>query len=372
MIRSVVSILALATASLLASASPASTGAGQVLDEQRALESYALMERYYYVPATRSYVGTYPSAGPAQVWPYSQALAAVLELARMPGGGAGTLTAVPGTISRLAVYRAPVAGLAYAPVYHGRGNPFYDDNAWIGIELVEAGDLLHNRAELTAAAQVFAWLETGWDTKADACRGGVYWLMPRGKYWNRSPGSRYRTAVSTVNAALLGVLLYEHTGRRADLRWSERAYRWSQQCLGTPDALLADHIDAQGNVTSDIHSYNQGALVATAVNLYRTTGSRRYLADAVRTANASLTAFRDPLHSDDDPVFLAIYYGDLLQLAPYARGPEIRAAINAFASQAWTQARDPATGLFHFGHTLSTLLDQAAMVQVYAELARTT
>ena len=59
-------------------------------------------------------------------------------------------------------------------------------------------------------------------------------------------------------------------------------------------------------------------------------------------------------------------------LAPYARGPEIRAAINAFARQAWTQARDPATGLFHFGHTLSTLLDQAAMVQVYAELARTT
>jgi hypothetical protein len=371
-IRAVVSILALTTASLLTSAPPASVGAGRAIDEQRAFQSYALMERYYYVPGTRSYVGTYPSAGPAQLWPYSQALAAALELARIPGGAARTLASVPGRISRLASYRAPVAALAYAPVYHGRGNPFYDDNVWIGIELVEASDLLHSRADLTAAGRVFVWLEAGWDTKANACRGGVYWLMPRGKYWNRSPGSRYRAAVSTVNAALLGVLLYEHTGRRADLRWSERAYRWSQRCLGTPDALLADHIDAQGNVTPDIHSYNQGALVAAAVDLYRATGSRRYLADAVRTANASLAAFRDPLHSDDAPIFLAIYYGDLLQLAPYARGAEIRAAVNSFASQAWAQGRDPATGLFHFGHTFSTLLDQAAMVQVYAELALTT
>jgi hypothetical protein len=44
--------------------------------------------------------------------------------------------------------------------------------------------------------------------------------------------------------------------------------------------------------------------------------------------------------------------------------------MEAFADEAWKKARDPKTGLFHFSGRPATLLDQAAMVQVYAELAR--
>ena len=40
----------------------------------------------------------------------------------------------------------------------------------------------------------------------------------------------------------------------------------------------------------------------------------------------------------------------------------------AVFADAWTTARDPATGLFSFGRP-TRLLDQAALVQVYAALA---
>ena len=67
---------------------------------------------------------------------------------------------------------------------------------------------------------------------------------------------------------------------------------------------------------------------------------------------------------------LAIFYADLLALAPLTRSTEIHAAIDAFADRSWHDNRDPSTGLFSFGETYATLLDQAAMVQIYAELAR--
>lgn len=367
----VVLFLAVSSGALaLGSVANASDGATSTLAELRAAKSYALMQRYFYAAGTRSYNGTYPRSGRAQVWPYSQVLSATLAIARLPDSGHRARAALLARIARLAVYQAPLGGrVAYAPVYGGKGNPFYDDNAWIGIELVDAADLLDRPAYIVGARRLFAWVARGWDTKGPHCRGGVYWLMPGGKYWDRSPGSRYRAAVSTVNAALLASLLYQHTGRRGYLDWAERAYRWSQHCLGTDNGLIADHIDASGAVTTAIHSYNQGAMVATAVNLYRITHQRSYLAGAVRTADASLALFRDPLGSGDEPVFLAIFYDDLLQLMPIARGQVIRRAITDFGDRAWAEARDPTTGLFHFGHTKATLLDQAAMVQVYARLA---
>ena len=69
--------------------------------------------------------------------------------------------------------------------------------------------------------------------------------------------------------------------------------------------------------------------------------------------------------------FLAIFYQDLVPLMPLADAGSIRHDLAAFAARAWADERDPTTGLFHFGHTYATLLDQSAMVEVYAELATT-
>jgi predicted alpha-1,6-mannanase (GH76 family) len=142
------------------------------------------------------------------------------------------------------------------------------------------------------------------------------------------------------------------------------AYDWTRQCLGRSDGLVNDHLDLKGNVDSHTWSYNQGAMIAAGVRLYHATGARRNQADATRTADAALKSLGDPRAAGEPPFFLAIFYRDLLELRPDDR------AMQHFADEAWAKARNPKTGLFHFGGRQPTLLDQAGMVQIYAELAR--
>lgn len=119
----------------------------------------------------------------------------------------------------------------------------------------------------------------------------------------------------------------------------------------------------------DLCDSNQGAMIATAVRLYQATHEMHYLREAEETADAALDLFRDPIGSREPAAFLAIFYRDVLALSAVDRNPRIRSAVAVFATAAWTQARDGRTGLFHFRETAASLLDQAAMVQIYAALA---
>jgi predicted alpha-1,6-mannanase (GH76 family) len=321
------------------------------------------MQHYFYVPATASYNGIYPAAGHAQVWPYSQALWATLELARIPGSGVSARADLAARIDGLGAYgNRTRSGVVYDAVYGGQTYVFYDDNAWISLALIDASDLMRKPSLLTGARRVVTPIEGGWDSHpGDPCPGGVYWI--------RSKRNHDRAAVSTANGALIGALLFQHTHELNYLDWARRAYRWSQRCLGTPSGLVADHIDAAGTVDTRTWSYNQGAMIAAGVSLYRATGERRYLRDAEQTATATLAMLGDPLTSGEPASFLAIFYRDLLALTAVDPHRSDRAAVESFANAAWAHERDTRTGLFYFGHTDATLLDQAAMVQVYAALA---
>lgn len=52
-------------------------------------------------------------------------------------------------------------------------------------------------------------------------------------------------------------------------------------------------------------------------------------------------------------------------------GSTHRPAMQSYADSVWTVNRDAATGLFHFGGDHTPVIDQAAMVQIYAVLAWT-
>ena len=166
-------------ASFAAPAGDALPTTSQALATSRALAVEALIQRYFYRAKTRSYAGTYPPVGrgEAQVWPYSQAVEATVALARLPLGQRGSFAELHRLIDRLSAYRAPLPHLfGYAPIYGGRGNVFYDDNVWVGIELVQASSLLRDPAALVNAQRILGLIETGWDGGARSCPGGVYWL----------------------------------------------------------------------------------------------------------------------------------------------------------------------------------------------------
>ena len=322
---------------------------------ERASVAYAAMQQFFYAPESGVYAERYPSSGAARAWPYSQALAATVDMRRIGGAEASDVAA------RVAGLSAYDEGDGYAAIFGARGNLFYDDNLWIALALDRAADVTRSTAELPVVRRLFRLVASGWDTDAThPCAGGVF--------WTRSPAIRDRNTVTTANAALLAVRLYERSGARGYLAFAKRAYAWADRCLARDDGLVADHIRGDGTIDWTSWSYNQGAMIATAVHLYRATKLRAYLREADERADATLAKIGDPISAGEPPIFLAIFYRDLLELARLQPERDDRAAVRRFADEAWELKRDPKTGLFRFGGT-PTLLDQAAMVQVYAELA---
>jgi hypothetical protein len=62
---------------------------------------------------------------------------------------------------------------------------------------------------------------------------------------------------------------------------------------------------------------------------------------------------------------------NLLLLGAADGDPRWRVAVQAYADAAWATARDPLTGVFRFGRPRGSLLEQAALTQIYALLAAT-
>ena len=67
--------------------------------------------------------------------------------------------------------------------------------------------------------------------------------------------------------------------------------------------------------------------------------------------------------------FNSIYFKNLLLLESFTEGKNYRAAMQDYADTVWNDVRDSETGLFGFGDDGTELLEQAAMVQIYATLA---
>jgi predicted alpha-1,6-mannanase (GH76 family) len=148
---------------------------------------------------------------------------------------------------------------------------------------------------------------------------------------------------------------------------------WVERCMAASNGLLWDHIGLDGALDRRHWSYNQGTAIGAYVLLYRLTGDRAALLRAQELAGSSLDYFdRDP-RGAEPPFFLAIFFRNLLALADVDHDPRYRAETQAYADAIWRDLRDPQTGLFSFrGAQPETLLEQAAVVQLYAALARRT
>ena len=135
-----------------------------------------------------------------------------------------------------------------------------------------------------------------------------------------------------------------------------------------PNGLYWDHVDAAGAIDQTQWSYNQGSLVGALVLLYRTTHEPLTLTHAEGVADTALAYFDAARLHGEPPEFAAIFFRNLLALAAVDSDTAYVDAAEAYADQAWAQRRDPKTGLYSFGGP-TRLLDQAALVQLFAALA---
>ena len=289
----------------------------------------------------------------AHLWPLSQALTASLAFGSLPGPNAVAARAdALRTVGALAQYRSG-QGYESVPVAERRrgGNLYYDDNNWIALDLLAVYRLSGKQAILRRAEGVFQFLVSGWDTEAgDACPGGVFWA--------RSPLSQIRTTVSTANAALVALRLYQATGKRNYLAWAQRMYGWVARCLAGRNRLYYDDLDSLGNVSKQEWTYNQGAMIAAGGLLARATGQRTYLDQARASAKAALAHYAASGYKAEPPIFVAIFFGDLNLTQHVAQLPTYRTALRGYLRSHVRLRPD--------GHFGSSLLFQAAAVQLYS------
>lgn len=302
------------------------------------------MERIYLDRASGDYRQTPRGSVGSHAWPFSQALAATIAVARLGSPRSAANRAVPARISELD-RRFRVHG-----VYHAApgGNVYYDDNEWIAQDLLDWDSLRGSPSARRKAERIFSTLKDAWDDDLrKVCPGGVQ--------WTNEPGNDDRNTVSTANAAIVGLRLYLLTHHAGYLRWSQRMIGWVEQCLHDPDGLYGDHIGGNGSVDRTEWTYNQGSMLEAYRLLYRATGDPADLAKAESIADATLSAFHGRWMTQP-AVFDAIFFRRLLALAGVDRRRNYVASAQAYADRLW---RAPRTQLFV----------QAAVVQMYAALA---
>ncbi len=343
------------------------------VNAERAKIAFEVMQKTYYIPGS----GLYQGEPFSFLWPFSQAFAATVSMANIPslkssfgpelrarlvglksyldlnnsGLPEGTYT------STLAAYDGTVA-----PPEGPGGTKYYDDNAWIGIELARIYEQNHEAAILGGAEGIMAFEMAGWDTTPGiACPGGI-------PFSNSAEGIE-RNTVTNAPTAELALQLYRQTGNAQYLQFAELAYEWVRTCLTQPNGLYADHIGLRGKVEPTEWSYNQGAMIGAGVLLYQATGNSAYLFQARQTAKTALAYYTSEKLGQENPFFVSVYFRNLLYLDSVTHDPPGTKLVQGYVNYAWEHLR-LSDNVFVFGSPAGAqLLVQAAIAQDYALLS---
>jgi hypothetical protein len=331
------------------------------------------MQQYYYLLGS----GLYKGEPFSYLWPFSQALAATVSMADIPALktvlqrelkarivglrsylDANNNGAVEGTYtSSLAAFDGTVA-----PPTGPGGAKYYDDNDWVGIELVRMYRLTHEPALLSTAEGIMAFEMAGWQSSPTlGCSGG----LP----FSNLPENNTRNTITTAPAAELAVQLYRVTHQSQYLQFGIGAYDWVRSCLLEPTFMYGDHINRRGILEPRLWSYTQGVMIGAGTLLYQATGNGAYLYEARQTAAAALAYFTGPRLGEEIPFFVSVYFRNLLYLDSVTHDPPGARIAQAYVDYVWQHNR-LADNLFVAGSPASgQLLVQAAVVQIYALLS---
>jgi hypothetical protein len=339
----------------------------------RALVAFEAMQKEYYVAGSGLYAGEPFS----YLWPFSQAFAATVSMAFVPHLGVSLSRELESRLTGLnsyldtdnsdaseGTYTSTLAAFdgTVAPPAGPGGTKYYDDNDWIGIEMVRLYQLTHNLALLGSAEGIMAFEMAGWQERPGlACEGGIP--------FSNDASNGERNTVTTAPAAQLGALLYRYTHNVADLQFAEKAYTWVRSCLQQPANLYADHIGRRGVVEPALWSYNQGSMIGAGTLLYQFTGNPAYLYQARQTATASLAYFTNERLGSEIPFFVSVYFRNLLYLDSVTHDPPGPSIAQSYVNYAWQHLRLSNNQFVSGSPPSAQLLVQAAIVQIYALLS---
>jgi len=325
----------------------------------------------------------------AHLWPFARALVATLDLSGVHDGPPAQFDADAGIAEQLQTLERYWDVSGGVPAYSSDvlgtwlgGNRYYDDNAWVGLALVQLERMRPGGGHLDRATELFRFAQAGWDGRSNVpYPGGVFWVEQGVGVGARNHD---RNTVSNAPNAALGLHLEELTGFQTGVAESirpEDMYEWVNAALDVSrdgdcpaTGLFWDKLRGDGTLDPTFWSYNQGSMIGVNVLLARRGGPAQagYLARAEAIARKALRHFGDSGYQSQPPAFNAIFFRNLLLLHAASADDrlctQIVEAMRTYADRAWHEHRTR-SDCFRFPGHGATLLDQSAMVQMLALLA---
>lgn len=172
-----------------------------------------------------------------------------------------------------------------APSVYG-GLRYYDDNDWIGMDLMQAYAESHDRRCLLAAEAILRFQRTGEWRASDPPDQRRY---PGGIYWNLN--RRFRPLNATGGTTILALEIYAATHDRSDLELAQKEYRWIRQTLGNSSGMYRSAVNPDGTITGSSEDNGEGFMIRAGLLLYQITHQKPYLDQAIQTATRSLRRF---------------------------------------------------------------------------------
>lgn len=352
-----------------------------LVDRERAKQVYEMMMKQFAIPGKnlfKEFSDKRPSDhNAAYLWPFTGVIAAVMALYRMPGGESYR-SEVERLMKGLEDYYDPsMEPRAYASyiLSEGGGGKYYDDNQWVGLVLSDAYRIFKDESYLKRSIEIFNFSASSWTDDLD---GGMYW---------RQYDLRTKNTCSNAPAAIHALMLYQDTGKQEYLDWGLRIMKWLARLRSPVSAVYWDSINtADGGVDRTTWTYNTGTPMQANALLYQVTGDSQYLEETRALAAGSLEHFdRDDRGLGVRQFPITPWFNTVLMrgyLALYQVDPKKdRTYLNAMKENldyAWLHARnsDNLFGIDWSGLTGRPdfryhVLDQAAMVELYAMLAQT-
>ena len=235
---------------------------------------------------------------------------------------------------------------------------FYDDNQWIGIACIDAFNRTKKQEYLEIAKNIYHFMMTGYDAAAG---GGLYW---------KEGDNTTKNTCSNGPAILIALQLYKITNDKSYFDTALILYNWVNRHLRSPRGVYFDNIKIPSlKIDSVVYIYNTGTMLQSNVLLYNITGNKKYLQEAQRISKAAEKVFYKNYKLPGNYWFNAVLLRGYEELYKVDKNKERLQFFIDDANRIWDEEKN-GIGLVGKKNKRKTLIDQAAMIEIYARLAQ--
>ena len=352
-----------------------------IIYHERAKFVFERVNNFYFLEEYHLYRENFPQqTGDPEVsylWPYFGLLGGVNTLIKL-GYESDDLQDV---ITHLEYYADEADGeLVYSayPPFLGESDHYYDDNAVVGIKLLDLYRITGDQKYLKRAEELMPFMYSG---ETSVCGGGIVWM----DQFVDNPGApnAHIGMSSSGYTVLFSLMLYQLTENEEYLEFATRIYEWLRNRLkdSVQNIYWNDVRMSDCSVNQDLFTYNTGVMMRVEIALYEISGEESHLREARDLARGAFQTFAQSVDGkifispERDPWFNVKLLDGYLDLYKYDE--EASDYIDYFienANHAWEHARNE-YGLFYEDWTGNTpgrqewLLNQASLIEVFGQIA---